>query len=86
MTNPWFGDTAQFLVHPTDEDEDYAELSPWELWQRMSLMDSVFVCGLSSLDPDHVNDVVAAVLPLGVAYEVWSEHELIASGTGEEWS
>jgi hypothetical protein len=73
MSNPWFGDTAVFLVHEADPEDPYVEGCGWELWQRLSLKDSVFVCGLPThCSEAELNGIVTFFLPRDAAYEVWS--------------
>jgi len=76
VSNLWLGDTAQFLVFATDPEDPYQEGCDYELWQRMTPRDEVYVDGLNTLEPEDVAELMAALSSklrkAGIAdYEVW---------------
>lgn len=89
IDNPWFGDTAEFVVCRAAEDEDDF---PFEFWQRMSPEDAVVCDVLSCLDADVVAEVVEHYLgrlpaggPQYAGYRVVFEGEtLVARRFGKE--
>ncbi len=89
IDSPWFGDTAEFVVHRAAEDEDDF---PFELWQRMSPKDAVVCDVLASLDADGAAEVVEYCLgrlpddgPRFAGYRVVFEGEtLVEKRFGEE--
>ncbi|MBN1434279.1 hypothetical protein JW921_05920 [Candidatus Fermentibacterales bacterium] len=61
--NPWFGDTAEFVVYPVCEEDEIEADFPYELWQRMTLKDAVMVDVLASLDVEGLTELVEFHLP-----------------------